>query len=105
VHVDYVQRPPVHRLEVIGDEGRVQWDFHAGELQWWPVGGELVVRRAAAGFERNTMFLDAMSHFLARVRDRSEPCIPLRDGAEVLRMALEARRSADANASRGDIHD
>jgi hypothetical protein len=52
------------------------------------------VERVPEGYERNTMFLDAMRHFLACVRDRSRPSVPLEDGAEVLRMALEARRSA-----------
>jgi hypothetical protein len=37
------------------------------------------------------MFLDAMEHFLNCVRGRTEPRVPLADGAAVLRMALEAR--------------
>jgi predicted dehydrogenase len=94
VHVDYLQRPPVHRLTVVGESGRALWDYHSGELRCWPADGDSIVHRVPDGFERNTMYLDAMAHFLACVRDRSEPQVPLRDGAAALRMALEARRSA-----------
>jgi predicted dehydrogenase len=93
VHLDYVQRPAVHRLAVVGDKGRAVCDFGAGEVRWWPADGEAGIRRVDARFERNTMFLDAMQHFLDCVRDRTEPRVPLADGAAVLRMAVEARRA------------
>jgi predicted dehydrogenase len=94
VHVDYLQRPAVHRLTVVGETGRAICDFSAGELLMWPADGAPVVRRVDAGFERNTMFQEAMRHFLDCIGDRSEPRVPLADGAAVLRMALEARRAA-----------
>jgi len=96
VHVDYLQRPAVHRLSVVGEFGRAVCDFNSGELSWQPAQGEATVRRVHAGFERNAMFLDAMKHFLSCVRDRTEPRVPLADGAAVLRMALEARRVASS---------
>ena len=96
VHVDYLQRPAVHRLSVVGEFGRAVCDFNSGELSCQPAQGEATVRRVHAGFERNSMFLDAMKHFLNCVRDRTEPRVPLADGATVLRMALEARRVASS---------
>jgi NAD(P)-dependent dehydrogenase (short-subunit alcohol dehydrogenase family)/predicted dehydrogenase len=92
VHVDYLQRPAVHRLSVLGEAGRAVCDYNSGELSWQPAQGEITMHRVQAGFKRNTMFLDAMEHFLDCVRDRTEPRVPLADGATVLRMALEARR-------------
>jgi len=94
VHIDYLQRPAVHRLTVVGDIGRAVCDYGAGELHWCPVDGEPIIRRTGLRFERNTMFLDAMQHFLDCVRDRTEPLVPLADGAAVLRMALQARHAA-----------
>lgn len=94
VHVDYVQRPATHRLSVVGDRGRAICDFEAGDLRCWPAQGEMIVRRIPDGFERNTMFLNAMHHFLSCVQDRAEPRIPVADGIAVLKMALEARRVA-----------
>jgi predicted dehydrogenase len=96
VHVDYIQQPSVHRLSVIGEAGRACCDFNAGALAIQPAHGEPAVHRVGADFERNTMFLEAMRHFLSCVRDRTEPRVPLADGAAVLRMALEARNAAAA---------
>lgn len=94
VHLDYVQQPKVHRLTVIGEEGSVLCDFETGQLHWSQMRSEGVVQAAPPGFERNTMFLDAMTHFLACVRDRIEPQVPLADGAAVVRMVLEAKQAA-----------
>jgi NAD(P)-dependent dehydrogenase (short-subunit alcohol dehydrogenase family)/predicted dehydrogenase len=96
VHVDYLQRPAVHRLSVLGDAGRAVCDYNSGDLTWQPVEGEVTSRRVPAAFERNSMFLGAMEHFLDCVADRAEPRVPLADGATVLDMALEARRSASS---------
>jgi predicted dehydrogenase len=96
VHVDYLQRPTVHRLSVVGEFGRAVCDYNSGELSWQPAQGEATIRRVHAGFERNAMFLDAMKHFLSCVRERTEPRVPLAVGAAVLRMALEGRRVASS---------
>jgi predicted dehydrogenase len=98
VHVDYLQRPAVHRLTVVGETGRAVCDFGAGELHWWCADGDTAVRRVDGEFERNTMFLDAMRHFIDCVRERRAPRVPLSDGVAVLRMALEARSAALSEA-------
>jgi predicted dehydrogenase len=98
VHIDYLQRPAVHRLTVVGDIGRAVCDYTAGELHWWPAQGEPIVRRVDVGFERNSMFLDAMRHFLDCMKHRTEPRVPLADGAAVLRMALQARHASSSEA-------
>jgi hypothetical protein len=39
-----------------------------------------------------------MRHFLACIRDRTEPRVSVADGAAVLRMALQARHAARSEA-------
>jgi predicted dehydrogenase len=94
IHVDFLQRPAVHRLTVVGEAGRAVCDYSVGKLHAWPARGVAAIRRVEPGFERNTMFLNAMRHFLECVRSRREPEVPLADGLAVLRMAMEARRAA-----------
>jgi predicted dehydrogenase len=100
VHVDYLQRPAVHRLSVLGETGRAVCDYSSGELLYQPAQGDATVQRVHAGFERNTMFLNAMEHFLNCFRNRTRPRVTLDDGAAVLRMALEARRVASSEIIR-----
>ena len=94
LHLDYCQRPPSHRLEVVGTQGTIRWDngdggvqrYHAGQDQWssYPV---------PPGFERNTLFLDQMRHFLAVARGEAVPLCTLDDGLQALRLALAAHLS------------
>ena len=107
VHLDYLQCPAVHRLTVWGERGRVEWDYHAGTLRWETVAATdtknasaidanptVTIEHVPAGFERNTMFLDEMRHFLTCVESRKTPDIPLADGIAVLELALAAKQSA-----------
>jgi predicted dehydrogenase len=96
VHLDYLQRLPVHRLRVWGDRGSATLDFQSNVLRWLTHGEKDETTEVAApqGFERNTMFLDEMRHFLQCVAERQQPRIPLEDGIEVLRIALNAKQAA-----------
>ncbi len=88
VHLDYVQKPPVHTLTVWGDRGRVCWDYHAGTLTWQPAEGDSQIERVAEGFERNQMFVDELRHFLNAVERHEPSCIPIDVGIAVLDLAL-----------------
>jgi predicted dehydrogenase len=92
VHLDYLQRPPVRSLEVLGDDGRILWDYYGVTVDDVRVDGTLD-RFAAPGFRRNDMFLAEAAHFLACVRGREQPRVGIREGAASLRIALAARRS------------
>lgn len=97
LHLDYLQQPPRHTLEVIGTAGTLQWDnadatlrvFRAGESDWQ-------VFSAPEGFERNWMFLEEMRHFLAVVRREVQPACTLEDGVRALQLALAAREALKA---------
>lgn len=92
VHLDYHQRPPVHRLSLWGQLGRAVCDFQAGSLEWTDLDGKIAAETPPAGFERNTMFMDEMRHLLDCIQNQAEPLIPLRDGIAALEVALEAKR-------------
>lgn len=91
VHLDYVQKPAVHRLVVWGDEGRAVWDYHAGTLRWQFPNGSEQTERVPDGFERNHMFVDELRHFADCVAAGRDSDIPLHDGIAVLDIALRAR--------------
>lgn len=94
IHLDYIQSPPVHTLVVWGDNGRVSCDYSAGTLQWESVDGCILTEETPKGFERNTMFIDEIQHFLECVDQRKLTRIPLDDGIAVLEIALHARQDA-----------
>jgi predicted dehydrogenase len=106
LHLNYVQRPPVHRLEIVGTGGTLRWDNADGVLHllrlpapfgtWSADPPAPVVEQFAlpSGFERNHLFLEQMRSFLAVARGEAAPACSLEDGVRALQMALGARRSA-----------
>ncbi len=105
VHVNYVQRPPVHRLEIVGTNGTLCWDNANGVLHFYKMPAAFgsyadnppapVIETFAPpdGFERNQLFVAQTRHFLEIARGESEPVCRLKDGIAALRLALAAQES------------
>ncbi|HEX7621804.1 MAG TPA: Gfo/Idh/MocA family oxidoreductase [Anaerolineales bacterium] len=102
VQLNYNQRPAAHHLELIGTEGTLRWDNTDGSLhvfrassiaQGQDHGGGWEHFLPPAGFDRNTMFLDEMRHFLSVMRGEAEPVCTMEDGKWALRLALAALES------------
>ncbi len=97
LHLDYLQRPAAHTLEVIGTQGSLRWNnadaslavFQAGQANWRTI-------LPPDGFERNWLFLDEMRHFLAVARGETQAVCSLEDGARALALALSAREAIKA---------
>ncbi len=95
VHVNYIQRPPRHDLEIVGDAGTIRWDYATGRAVLLGPDGQVQAQaHLPPGWERNHMFLAEMRHFLALVRGEEPARCSLEDGLAALRLALEARRLA-----------
>ena len=95
VHLDYVQRPPAHWLQITGQTGTIWWDNADGAVRCYRAEtGEEEVFPVPQSFERNTMFRDEMRHFLACVEGAEQPLVTLDDGIQALRIALAAKTSA-----------
>jgi len=98
VHLDYNQQPPGHRWEMVGANGTLKWDNSAGALEMYSSGKKTWESYAPPeDFERNSMFLEEMRHFLAVARREVEPLCSLNDGIQALRLALAAHESAAKN--------
>ena len=105
VHVNYFQRPPVHRLEIVGTNGTLRWDnahgilhFHKmpasfGSFSDQPPAPVIESFFPSEDFERNQLFVAQTRHFIEVVRGESEPVCGLEDGVMALRLALAAYES------------
>ena len=95
LHLGYNQQPPSHCLEVVGTLGTMHWDNEDGilhlyrsEIKAWEE------HSPPTGFERNDMFRNEMSHFLAVARGECEPECTLADGVAALQLSLAVHRSS-----------
>ena len=105
VHVNYIQRPPVHRLEIVGTHGTLRWDNADGTLRFYkmpaPFGSYSDAPPAPVvetftlpeGFERNDLFVAQTRHFLDIVRGEKEPICTLEDGICIQELVQAARES------------
>ncbi|MFN3308479.1 MAG: Gfo/Idh/MocA family protein [Anaerolineales bacterium] len=100
VHLDYLQRPPSHTLEVCGTQGMLRWDYQVGSLQLHQITDELGSEGCTINLpvpphsERNEMYRAEMLHFLKVIQGDEPPACSLEDGIYALRVALAARQAA-----------
>ncbi len=96
VHLDYIQQPGSHTLDIIGSRGSLRWDNATGELKLFQAGNkEWTSFFPPEGFERNDLFIAEMKAFLAMLRgDAPSPCT-LSDGISALEIALAVHQSAN----------
>jgi predicted dehydrogenase len=105
VHVNYFQRPAVHRLEIAGTGGTLRWDNADGVLHHTRMPDEFGIINAQPsppqvtqyalpeGFDRNHLFVAQTRHFLEVAAGQAEPICTLDDGIRALEMALAAKTS------------
>ena len=93
-HLDYNRQPPVHRGDIVGTRGTIKWDLSDGSVHlhthdkktWesYPL---------PAGWERNSMFMEEMKHFISVVRRETESSCPLEEGIKVQRLIRAVHES------------
>lgn len=94
VYLDYIQRPPAHTLELIGEEGVILWDNSDGDVQVFQQStSSWQTISLAPGFERNDLFKLQMAHFLDVAAGKSQPLCSLDDGIQALRIVMAVHDS------------
>lgn len=91
VHVDYIQKPRVHQAMILGLRGRISWDCHAKNMVIADRGGKEKIINDPKDFDRNTMFIEEVKHFLDCVDNRKPTINPVEQGIDVLKAALKAK--------------
>lgn len=95
LHLNYVQQPAVHRLEIAGSRGTIQWDNADGAARVYRAGAaDWETFPPPMGFERNDLFLAELRHFIEVIRGEAAPLCTLDDGIQALRLALAVHESA-----------
>jgi predicted dehydrogenase len=99
IHLDYLQRPPQRRCEVVGDKGKAILDYYTNRVDVYDTAtGEGQVH-AFDHFERNQMFLDELEHFLRCVRGPETPTVDLREALKSLQISAAAAESLRSGAA------
>lgn len=95
IHQDYIQRPPTRSYEIIGNHGKIMWDYHGNKVYVTRLDQGISEVHCFDHFERNQLFIDEIQHFLACIRGSETPVVSVHDGANSLKIALAVKRSIE----------
>ncbi len=92
LHLDFVQQPPSHDLQISGTGGLLRCDLLSGLARLYRAEDkEWTEFPIPENWERNVMFQDEMGHFLAVARGEVDPACTLNDGLRVMRIIAAAQ--------------
>jgi predicted dehydrogenase len=90
LHLDYLQQPPSHCLEITGTAGSLRWDNADGTLHCFTASSNSWRSFPPPdGFERNSMFLEELRHFMDVAARGAIPVCTLEDGIRVQELARD----------------
>lgn len=92
-HTDFLQFPPVHKIKVVGDEGRIEVDLNDASIIYIK-NGVIEMQFKYKEFSRNDMFVHELKDFFDCIQNGLDSKIDLIQGLEGLKMALAAKLSA-----------
>jgi predicted dehydrogenase len=94
VHMDYVRRNYDCRLEIIGEEGTLEWSYEKHAVSCFSGSDRTWRRTEWPDYDPNDMYLEQMRHFLAVVEGREQSVHDVCEARKVLEMAIAAKRSS-----------
>jgi predicted dehydrogenase len=95
VHLDYLEKPAAHWLEIVCSNGKLHFDAITGLLvvSFLNTGQEQQIP-VPIGFERNDLFLAEMKHFIDVAMGEAKPVCTLDDGIRALQISLAIHQSS-----------
>ncbi len=93
IRLDYLQSPPDRSLVIVGDRGKIAWNFQEGKVRLFLRENAEEVVRDYSDLDRNYMFEMQMKRTLQVVAGQAAPMVGLQEALASLRMALGAKAS------------
>ncbi|MBI4620263.1 MAG: Gfo/Idh/MocA family oxidoreductase [Desulfobacterales bacterium] len=94
VHLDYIQRPPSHWLQITGCNGVIKWDNSDGNVHLYRTNNSSwETFSVLKEFERNNMFIDEIQHFIDCIQGSKGTSITLDDGIKSLKVVMAIKQS------------
>ncbi|NTU76155.1 MAG: Gfo/Idh/MocA family oxidoreductase [Anaerolineaceae bacterium] len=98
LHLNYFQKPGVHRLEVLCSQGTITWDNADGCVHVLRPEQPEEVFAPPVGFERNDLFLAETRHFIQVVRGEAKPICSLDDGLADMKLVQAIHLSSSTGS-------
>lgn len=93
VHVDFLQQPAEHRLQIVGTAGTATWLAHTHTARLYRPAKGWIEAVAPPGYTRNSLFVDELRHFLACLDGDARPVCTIDDALATMRVIAAARQA------------
>jgi|APSaa5957512535_1039671.scaffolds.fasta_scaffold07980_4 predicted dehydrogenase len=90
IHLDYVQSPPKRCTEIIGTNGRIEFDYYTNKLELYTRENPTAKEFIMDSFDRNDMFVDELNEFINAIKFKKPSPISLNDGFKSVNVAIKA---------------
>jgi predicted dehydrogenase len=80
---------------VTGTDGTIIWDYAKGTTVCTRFDGSSEKYRVPSDFNRDTLFINQMQHWLAVVKGVAEPVVPISQGVAVTTIAVAAKKFSE----------
>lgn len=91
IHMDYIQRPPVRTLKIVGSDGIIEGDINSNSFRIFKEGSW---HEEKADFDYNQTYIEEIRHFIECVKNNRQPAVSFHDGFNALRVALASKKSS-----------
>lgn len=95
IHLDYVRRTYDCSLEIVGDQGIIQWNYQDHKVRWYTPAVSKWETYQWDNYSGNEMYVEEMQHFLRVLSGKEKSEQDVRNGKRILEIALAAKRSAE----------
>lgn len=92
-HLDFLQRPRRRSLTILGEEASLVWDYERHMVECVDADGRSQQWAPEGGLNRNQLFVDAMTDFLACVHEGKSPRTSAVDGVADVCLVDAIRRA------------
>lgn len=98
IHLDYLQNPAERRWTIIGNEGKIDFDYYSNtlELNSSKNKKKTLVKKTiiyTKKFKRNDMFMSELKSFINSIKMHKREEISLQDGIDNLKLLLSTHKS------------
>jgi len=95
LHLDYFRKPKRHGIEIVGTRGILYWENRTSAVQLSMEGKQFrPAYQPPDDYERNSMYMEEMRHFIAVTKGTEEPLVPYVDCRKTMQLALAIKQAS-----------
>lgn len=95
VHLDYIQRPDFKSCKLKGTKGVIYWNSDSDDVKFYDMKKrKWLLKIKIKNFEKNSMYVEEIKHFLRCVKERKETINDINQGIKTLEISLAMKKAS-----------